>query len=240
MLVEIAVPDLLLTVVVVFLAAFLGFFIYDRISSASGKGGGDTAVQVRRMQYYEGLLVEMKIRLDAMEIGRSGDVGGPRQASMQAPQGRAAGRAGAGMRQADASAAKSPGPSDIAKTSTPDVVNAPGVQDSVASTRSGSKGTGGAATRRTGTVETVRVPNMPVENITAQVLHLITDTSRTSRDIQITLGKSREHVSRLLKRMFEDGLVSRNEAAKPFTYSITAKGRKTIVGGSTVVAVKAA
>jgi predicted transcriptional regulator len=61
-------------------------------------------------------------------------------------------------------------------------------------------------------------------NPTNHVLHLITNKSMTSRDIQITLKKSREHTSRLMKKLFEDGLVQRNTETKPYTYSITEKG----------------
>ena len=61
-------------------------------------------------------------------------------------------------------------------------------------------------------------------NPTDYVLHLITDKAMTSRDIQITLKKSREHTSRLLKKLFDDGLVQRNENSKPYSYSITDKG----------------
>jgi len=46
----------------------------------------------------------------------------------------------------------------------------------------------------------------------------------TSRDIQITLKKSREHTSRLMKKLFEEGYVQRNTESKPYTYSITEKG----------------
>ena len=56
------------------------------------------------------------------------------------------------------------------------------------------------------------------------MLHLITKKDMTSRDIQITLKKSREHTSRLMKKMFEDGYVQRNTESKPYTYSITEKG----------------
>ena len=56
------------------------------------------------------------------------------------------------------------------------------------------------------------------------VLHLITDKAMTSRDIQITLKKSREHTSRLMKKLFEDGYVQRNTNSKPYTYAITEKG----------------
>jgi len=47
----------------------------------------------------------------------------------------------------------------------------------------------------------------------------------TSRDIQITLKRSREHTSRLMKKLFEDGYVERNTETKPYTYSITKKGK---------------
>ncbi len=57
------------------------------------------------------------------------------------------------------------------------------------------------------------------------VLHLITNKAMTSRDIQITLKRSREHTSRLMKKLFEDGYVERNTQTKPYTYSITKKGK---------------
>jgi predicted transcriptional regulator len=47
----------------------------------------------------------------------------------------------------------------------------------------------------------------------------------TSRDIQVTLKRSREHTSRLMKKLFENGLVQRNIETKPYTYSITEKGK---------------
>ena len=69
-----------------------------------------------------------------------------------------------------------------------------------------------------------RTPNMSSGDIVEAVLRLITDRSHTSRDIQITLGKSREHISRTMKKMSDDGLVKRNTNAKPYSYSITQNG----------------
>jgi predicted transcriptional regulator len=66
---------------------------------------------------------------------------------------------------------------------------------------------------------------MDFNGVTEHVLGLITAKEMTSRDIQITIGRSREHTSRLMKRLFEDGLVERNTKKKPFTYKITEKGR---------------
>ena len=79
-----------------------------------------------------------------------------------------------------------------------------------------------------------RTPNMSSGDIVEAVLRLITDRSRTSRDIQITLGKSREHISRTMKKMSDGGLVERNTNAKPYSYSITQKGLSKLSGpGST-------
>ena len=71
---------------------------------------------------------------------------------------------------------------------------------------------------------TPKIPNIEHTNPTNYVLHLITNKAMTSRDIQITLKKSREHTSRLMKKLFEEGLVQRNTETKPYTYSITEKG----------------
>ena len=50
----------------------------------------------------------------------------------------------------------------------------------------------------------------------------------TSRDVEVTFGKSREHVSRLMKKLFEDGFVDRDTSARPYRYTITEKGRERI------------
>jgi len=73
-----------------------------------------------------------------------------------------------------------------------------------------------------------RMPNMGFEGIAEHVLGLITTREMTSRDIQITIGRSREHTSRLMKRLFQEGYVERNNKTKPFTYRITEKGKAKI------------
>ena len=87
----------------------------------------------------------------------------------------------------------------------------------------------------------VSVPNIPsIEHVspTDYVLHLITNKAMTSRDIQITTKRSREHTSRLMKKLFESGLVQRNTETKPYKYSITEKGKlkvEDVVSNPTVV-----
>ncbi len=63
-------------------------------------------------------------------------------------------------------------------------------------------------------------------NSSDYVLRLITNKVVTSRDMQTILKKSREHTSRLMKRLFENGLIERDASVRPYTYSITEKGRK--------------
>ena len=60
-----------------------------------------------------------------------------------------------------------------------------------------------------------RVPNMSFDDSVTQVLEKITQGPMTSRDIEVIFGKSREHVSRLMKKLFEDGLVSRAASTRP-------------------------
>jgi predicted transcriptional regulator len=75
---------------------------------------------------------------------------------------------------------------------------------------------------------THRMPNLDHNNAIDYVLHLITDKAMTSRDIQITLKRSREHTSRLMKKLYDDGFVKRNTSTKPYTYSISEKGKEKI------------
>lgn len=71
-------------------------------------------------------------------------------------------------------------------------------------------------------------PNITHHNAVEWALHQVTESPKTSRDIQGVLGKSREHTARLLKKLYDDGLVERNTETKPYTYSITDAGQKYI------------
>ncbi|HEX5920433.1 MAG TPA: hypothetical protein VFY55_01485 [Nitrososphaeraceae archaeon] len=48
----------------------------------------------------------------------------------------------------------------------------------------------------------------------------------TSREIQRKIDKSREHTSRLLKKLYSQNIVMRDESTRPFKYKITNEGRK--------------
>ena len=48
----------------------------------------------------------------------------------------------------------------------------------------------------------------------------------TSREIQRKINKSREHTSRLLKKLYSENIVMRDGSSRPFKYKITNEGRK--------------
>lgn len=48
----------------------------------------------------------------------------------------------------------------------------------------------------------------------------------TSREIQRRINKSREHTSRLLKKLYSENIVMRDRSTRPYKYKITNEGRK--------------
>lgn len=65
-----------------------------------------------------------------------------------------------------------------------------------------------------------------VHNGTADyVLKLLDEKSMTSKEVQHAIGRSREHTSRLMKRLCEYGFINRDSDTKPFTYALAEAGR---------------
>lgn len=60
---------------------------------------------------------------------------------------------------------------------------------------------------------------------TDYILKLLTERPRASREVQHAVGRTREHTARLMKKLHDSGLVSRDINAKPFRYNITDAGR---------------
>jgi CRP-like cAMP-binding protein len=61
---------------------------------------------------------------------------------------------------------------------------------------------------------------------TDYILKLLAERPRTSREVQHSVGRTREHTARLMKKLHDSDLVSRDANAKPFRYNITDAGRK--------------
>jgi len=183
MLVEIPDPEVILSGVVAFLIGIFGLFFYYKLKPyVNLKQKTPDPGYMERLEYYERQLIDMKIRLDALEMADLGTNSESTEEELKKIVQR------------------------LAKSSEEEEPKEKIVQ-----------------------VEPPKqeiVPNTGYSDITDHVLHLITDKSMTSRDIQITIGRTREHTSRLMKKLFEDGFVERHTNTKPYTYSITSKGKE--------------
>ena len=190
MLVEIPDPMVILGIVLGFLAGAVTLFLYSKlrlVGSLQNNGPSDN----QRLEYYEKQFIDMKIRLDALNLDNEESLGEDEMVKIQSEMVKSPNRKG---RRSRAMVEKH--------------------------------------------VPVSRIPNMSSEDSVKHVLKLITKKPMTSRDIEVTFGgRSREHVSRLMKKLFDDGLVERNTANRPYTYSITDSGRKHIGEENLVYAV---
>lgn len=58
-----------------------------------------------------------------------------------------------------------------------------------------------------------------------KILTSLASGPKSSSDIRVIIGMSREHTARLMKLLYERGLVVRNDRNKPYVYEITEAGR---------------
>ncbi|ABK78445.1 hypothetical protein CENSYa_1835 [Cenarchaeum symbiosum A] len=173
-----------LAIISMSLAGVLGFLLYHRTrprtDSAREMAESD---HLDRLEYYERQLIDMKIRMDALDMTGQEEESDPAVINDDPDQ-----------TQSDVS--------DVVDTAKVDIVP-----------------------------ETVETPPRYNSNITEHVLQLITEKPLTSRDIQITIKRTREHTSRLMKRLSEEGLVERHVDKKPYIYSITGRGKERLERG---------
>ena len=64
------------------------------------------------------------------------------------------------------------------------------------------------------------------ENTVSSILKMLSQSPMTAREIQVNTKKTREHTSRLMKRLYNESLVTRDIDNKPFLYKITDEGRR--------------
>jgi hypothetical protein len=65
-----------------------------------------------------------------------------------------------------------------------------------------------------------------VNSTTDYIFKLLAERPRSSREVQLAIGRTREHTARLMKKLHDLGLVSRDVNTKPFRYNITDAGRE--------------
>jgi len=186
MLVEVPDPSILLGIVLAFLGGLVTLYLYTKLRRVSGMERFNPS-SFERADFYEKQLIDMKIRMDAMELeGESytkPDLGKKTEVVLE---------------------------KHISDNHKPRFAAKP--------------------------VAHSRTPNMSFENSVEHVLGLITGGPMTSRDIEVTFsGRSREHVSRLMKKLFRDGYVNRDIASRPYTYMITEKGRARVDSKENIV-----
>lgn len=65
-----------------------------------------------------------------------------------------------------------------------------------------------------------------VNSTTDYIFKLLVERPRSSREVQLAIGRTREHTARLMKKLHDLGFVSRDVNTKPFRYNITDAGRE--------------
>jgi hypothetical protein len=198
MLIEIPDPEVILSVIIAFLVGLGGLFAYYKLRPMVKTTESSDSSQSERLEYYERQLIDMKIRLDALEIE------------------------GIGEKTMDPNLELKQFLEKIAKNN---------IRDMPLKAEERLEGESKPEIEPPITTEpenkTIAV-SLDHNNASDYVLHLITKQPMTSRDIQITLKKSREHTSRLMKKLFDDGFVERNTDSKPYRYFISQKGKEKI------------
>ena len=176
MLVEIPDPEIILGVVAAFFVGLFVLYTIYKIKPSIKRQERFDASSYDRLEFYERQLIDMKIRLDLLEIDREG---------VNSNQIKDFGRV-------------------IEKIPNYEEYSEP---------------------KPKRFTKPRQAPIIDYNNTIDFVLGLITDKSMTSRDIQNVSQRSREHTSRLMKKLYQEGYVERDMRTKPFTYSITGKGK---------------
>ena len=177
MLVEIPDPEIILGVIAAFFVGLFVLYTIYKIKPSIKRQERFDVSSYDRLEFYERQLIDMKIRLDSLEIGGEG---------VNSNEIKDFGRV-------------------VEKIPNYEEYSEPKPKRPTPKPR--------------------QAPIIDYNNTIDFVLGLITDKSMTSRDIQSASHRSREHTSRLMKKLYQEGYVERDMRTKPFTYSITDKGK---------------
>jgi predicted transcriptional regulator len=63
------------------------------------------------------------------------------------------------------------------------------------------------------------------DSMTMQILDILAEGPKTSREIERIIGRSREHTARLMKHLYEQGYVRRDESTRPYVYMLIRDNR---------------
>lgn len=70
--------------------------------------------------------------------------------------------------------------------------------------------------------------NLNLSDIELNILKFISTGPKSSKEVQTTINKSREHTARLLKNLYTKNLLKREGRGKFFVYSLSEQGKKII------------
>ncbi len=76
----------------------------------------------------------------------------------------------------------------------------------------------------------VRVGPEARDEMETQILRSLVGGPQTSNQIKAIINRSREHTARLMKILYDRGLVIRNDRNRPYVYEITDGGRRYLEG----------
>ncbi|MEM0096924.1 MAG: winged helix-turn-helix domain-containing protein [Conexivisphaerales archaeon] len=93
------------------------------------------------------------------------------------------------------------------------------------SSENGTKHINEAASSESLTTLTVKEPikKHQVNELESIIINNLKNQELTSSEIQAIVGKTREHVSRTLKKMVDEGTLERDESHKPYKYKLISK-----------------
>lgn len=180
MLVEIPDPEIIFGIVTAFFVGLFVLYVINKIKPTIKSNQRFDTSSYDRLEFYERQLIDMKIRLDSLDIAKEG---------LNSNETKDLGRVIEKIPNYEEYSQPKPKPHSPKPHQTPTLDN---------------------------------------NNMIDFVLGLITDKSMTSRDIQNASHRSREHTSRLMKKLYQDGYVKRDTSTKPYTYSISDKGKAKI------------
>lgn len=83
-----------------------------------------------------------------------------------------------------------------------------------------------AVTTETYVIPVQRRSPVVLDDTEMSVIKLLNAKPRSSVEIKELIGKSREHAARMMKMLFDSGLVTRDDSKKPFIYQLTETGRR--------------
>ena len=69
-------------------------------------------------------------------------------------------------------------------------------------------------------------PQPEADDTEKAILNVLAAGPKSTIEVKKAIAKSREHTARMLKQLFDRGLVSRDDSEKPFVYQLTEEGRK--------------